>query len=127
MRKIKSSSSENREGYIGNYSLNDSVTTYSKKFYHHHYIAHIGAFSLHSPIESVYDLQGNVAEMCYDGTKPVTIGGGWLESEKELDLFAKDKYEGITKRHANIGFRIVFTVTENKKHQKFVRKITKDK
>ena len=81
---------------FANYSLNDSLTTYGKSSNKSYTISRVGYFKNYSPTDEIYDLQGNVAEMCYDGTSPGTIGGGWMDSKEELDLFGPDKYKGIS-------------------------------
>lgn len=85
----------------------------------------------------LYNLSGNVAEMVWDiprkdlkvikkeelteakkkqireeylsSRKAGTAGGGWMDNEEEIQIYAPDKYQGVTNGHPNIGFRVVTT------------------
>jgi formylglycine-generating enzyme required for sulfatase activity len=74
----------------------------------------------------LYCMSGNLAEMVYNleysatekntmywsAIKNGTAGGGWMDSADEIKISAKDKYEGVTEAHPNIGFRVVMTYTK---------------
>jgi formylglycine-generating enzyme required for sulfatase activity len=71
----------------------------------------------------LFNMSGNVAEMVYynnDKSKPGTKGGGWNSVNSEIQINGKDPYNGVTKAHSNIGFRVVITFEEeNKKKEAF--------
>ena len=73
----------------------------------------------------IYNLSGNVAEMVhgvefgdskdalrgYSGDRiPMSLGGGWMSSQNDVKIYAKENYKGVTDGHPNIGFRVVMTV-----------------
>lgn len=108
----------------GNFLVNDTLSNYGKLMNSSRFVAPAG-FIYPGEIPENYrlrNLKGNLAEMCYDGKKPGTVGGSWADPKEQMDLFAPDNNAGVTEPRGNIGFRIVITVTDNKNHQKFIRK-----
>jgi len=60
----------------------------------------------------LYCMSGNVAEMVikWKDKSPGTKGGSWISELEELQINGVDKYSGVTKGEANIGFRVVMSL-----------------
>ena len=83
----------------------------------------VPVYSYNPNTYGIYTMAGNVAEMVWerdpeDPAKliPGTAGGGWMEDEEGIKIYAKDNYYGVTEPHVNVGFRVVFSfmTSENK-------------